>query len=235
MHVEHVMGTAVRFDTGDSADERPLAEAIEWLHWVDQTFSVHRPDSQIMRLRTGAITETDVHSEVVGVLDRCMALRILTDGHFDHRPETSLDPSGYVKGWAVQRAMNILEAPGPARRCIDAGGDMVLRGDWNIGIKHPTEPARAALVLGLNDQAIATSGNYERGPHIWGDHLVDLHSVSVVGPDLGTADALSTAVYSSGDFEGDWLDRFPDYEVAVITREQRILASPGIHRMVALA
>ncbi len=216
------MGTAVRFLTEDGRG-RTISQAIEWLHWVDHTFSVHRPDSEIMRIRRGDIAQREAHCEVQAVLNRCMALRIVSDGAFDHRPEDELDPSGYVKGWAIERAAELLDNGG--RFCIDAGGDIVARGDWKVGIRDPYDRASSILVVELSDGAMATSGAYERGEHTWGTGS-GLASVSVIGPDLGTADAISTALFSSSDHT--WLERFPGYESIAIMTDRRVLTSPGV-------
>lgn len=222
VHVERVMGTAVRFVTEDSC-EQGIATAVEWLHWVDRTFSVHRPASEIMRLRRGDLAEDQAHPEVQAVLDRCTALRIVSDGAFDHRPGDDLDPSGYVKGWAIERAAALLDGSG--RFHIDAGGDIVARGHWVVGIRDPENLAQSLLAVELVDQAIATSGSYERGEHIWGPGN-GVASVSVIGPDLGTADAISTALYSSPD--DGWLERFPGYEAIVVTDDREIRTSGGV-------
>ena len=221
-HVERVMGTAVRF-VADGAAPDAIAEAVAWLHWVDRTFSVHRPDSEVIRLRRGDLTEDQAHPEVRAVLERCMALRIVSDGSFDHRPEDGLDPSGYVKGWAIERAAELLGDCGDFH--IDAGGDIAVRGRCRVGIRDPGDSSNTLLAVELVDQAIATSGSYERGEHIWGPGNA-MASVSVIGPDLGTADALSTALYASPD--APWFERFPGYEAIFVTKDQRVLMSAGV-------
>jgi thiamine biosynthesis lipoprotein len=82
--------------------------------------------------------------------------------------------------------------------------------------------------VGLRDSAIATSGRYERGDHIWGNsgQSEEILSVSVLGPDLGIADALATAVFAVGLSNATWLNRFPDYGLIVATDDRRILRSP---------
>ena len=227
-HVERVMGTAVRFAVEGDAGSEAISRAVAWLHWVDHTFSVHRSDSQIIRIRNGEIAESEVHPEVTDVLERCMALRIVSDGHFDHRPDGDLDPSGYVKGWAIERAARILDEAGIQRFYVDAGGDIVVRGRWSVGIRNPLDPSGALVATVLADEAIATSGTYERGAHIWGDGVGDLASVSVIGPDLGTADAISTALFSSAGEDASWVQRFSGYEVLAVTNDLEILTSSGL-------
>ena len=137
------------------------------------------------------------------VLARCERLREETGGYFDARAGGRLDPSGLVKGWAVDRAAALLDAPGAQRFCIDAGGDLVARGGpWRVGVRHPRRRRRLAAALSVHDAAVATSGAYERGAH-----MIDPHtrrpargalSVTVVGPDSATADAYATAAFAMG-------------------------------------
>src|SRR5690348_7497238 len=140
------MGTPVIVDVRD--DEAPagaLDEVFAWLHHVDATFSTYRPDSEISRLNRGEIAEADATEEVRTALARCEELRIETGGYFDARAasQRSLDPSGLVKGWAVDRAAEILERAGLRNFAINAGGDIRLRGravpawSWRVGIRHP--------------------------------------------------------------------------------------------------
>jgi FAD:protein FMN transferase len=186
------MGMPVRVE-GDIDAARVFA----WLRWVDATFSTYRADSEISRLDRGELD--DPHPLVREVLARCEALRRETGGYFDARASGRLDPSGYVKGWAVERAA----AWGRGRCMIDAGGDVVLRGSWRVGIRHPHERDKLAAAISVADCGVATSGAYERGPHVLdprtGRPATALCSVTVVGRDLGTADAYATAAFAAGD------------------------------------
>jgi thiamine biosynthesis lipoprotein len=186
------MGMPVRVE-GDIDAARVFA----WLRWVDATFSTYRADSEISRLDRGELD--DPHPLVREVLARCEALRRETGGYFDARASGRLDPSGYVKGWAVERAAALARG-----RCmIDAGGDVVLRGSWRVGIRHPHERDKLAAAITVSDCGVATSGAYERGPHVLdprtGRPATGLCSVTVVGRDLGTADAYATAAFAAGD------------------------------------
>ena len=186
------MGMPVRVEGAVDA-----ARVFAWLRWVDATFSTYRSDSEISRLDRGELVEP--HPLVRSVLARCEALRVETGGLFDVRAGGRLDPSGYVKGWAVQRAA----AFGRGRFLIDAGGDMVLRGRWRVGVRHPYETDRLAAAITVADCAVATSARYERGDHIidprTGRAARGLSSVTIVGDDLGTVDAYATAAFVAGD------------------------------------
>lgn len=90
-----------------------------------------------------------------------------------------------------------------------------------------------AAVVVATDLAIATSGAYERG-----DHIVDPHSgqspsgllsVTIVGPDLATADAYATAAYAMGREGPSWTARLVSagYEAMTILDDQTVLSTPA--------
>jgi len=234
-HVEHVMGTAVVFDIRDAADRGGLGAAIAWLHHVDATFSTYRLDSPISRLGRGELRLDDVSEEVRSVLLLCERLRLETNGAFDAlavpAPNgTHLDPSGVVKGWAIERAAEVLERHGHTDFLINGGGDIAVRGmaapgrPWTVGIRHPHDAgAVVATIPASGPFAVATSGTYERGAHIidpfTGSPTADLASVTVTGPDLTFADAYATAVFVMGEVGLEWLAERPGYAGCVITHD----------------
>ena len=125
VRVEHVMGMAVSLDLADPLPapelERLADEVFAWLRLVDTTFSTYKADSEISRLGRGELRREDCSPMVGEVLDRCAQLWDETRGYFDIMAGGRLDPSGYVKGWAVQRACDRLLAarllaPLPERR-----------------------------------------------------------------------------------------------------------------------
>lgn len=233
--VEHIMGTAISVDVAGSDDLDPT---FAWFRAVDATFSTYRPDSEISRLDRGELSVRDCSSVVRRVLDDCTHLWHETGGFFDAYATGKLDPSAYVKGWSVQVASDRLAAAGAADHCINAGGDVCVRGNpqpgsrWRVGIQHPWERAKVAWVLEVTDAAIATSGTYERGEHVVdpfsGKGMSELVSVTVVGADLATADAYSTAAMAMGRRALGWLTTLDGYESAVITADGRAYASPGL-------
>ncbi len=242
-HVEHVMGMAVSFDVRDRAPDREgLAAAVRWLHEVDRTFSTYDENSVVSRLGRGDIGLDDAPRDVVDVLVLCERLRAETDGAFDAfavpAPNgTTLDPSGVVKGWSVERAAAVLEAHGHTDFTINAGGDIAVRGSagrgtpWRIGIRHPEARDRLAVVLAVTGpMAVATSATYERGAHIvdprLGTPTTAVASATVVGPDLTLADAYATAVFVMGVDGLDWLAGRPGYSGCVVTHDAELVTSP---------
>jgi len=228
VRVEHVMGMPVVVEArdGDVPDE-----VFDWLHRVDETFSTYKDGSEISRLRRGELDEADASDDVRWVLRRCRELRDETAGYFDI-DAVGLDPSGYVKGWAVERAAAILDRAGSSDYAINAGGDVRTRGRWRIGIQHPFESQAVAKVVEGDDLAIATSGAYERGEHVRDPHTgaapAGILSVTVTGPDLATADAYATAAYAMGPRRAiDWTARLRGYEALTILADGRVLVTPG--------
>ena len=213
----------------------PAGEVFAWLRWVDATFSTYRPGSEVSRLARGELAPAEAHPFVRAVLARCEELRAETGGCFDARAGGTLDPSGLVKGWAVDRAADLLAAAGAREFCIEAGGDLVARGGpWRVGIRHPRRRNRLAAVLELSDAAVATSGAYERGPHIvdprTGRPATGALSVTVIGPRLATADAYATAAFVMGAAGPEWTLTLPDHAAMTVLDDGRVLSTPGFLR-----
>ena len=227
------MGMPVSIEVLDDIEPEAVSNAFGWLREVDATFSTYRHDSQISRLARGRLVPEAADPDVREVLASCEALRRATGGFFDIRAGGRLDPSGFVKGWAVERAAAILEQAGASRFWMNAGGDVLVRGGepWRIGIRHPRLPDRLAGVVALTDGAVATSGAYERGHHVVDPHTGrpprDTLSVTVVGRDLGTADAYATAAFAMGARGPAWTTSLSGFEAMTILDDDRVLTSPG--------
>src|SRR4051794_24896039 len=239
LEIRHIMGMPIGIDVRDpgGVDVEP---AFEWLRQVDATFSTYRDGSEICRLDRGELTLAECRPEVDEVLTRCLALERATGGYFSVRPAGRLDPSGLVKGWAVDGAAERLSAAGAANFCINAGGDIVARGRpspdrcWHVGVRHPEDRERLAAVVAVEDLAVATSGEYERGTHIRDPHTgqrpAGLLSVTVVGPDLATADAYATAAFAMGADGAAWTATLTGYDAMCITEDRQVLSTPGFAR-----
>ena len=149
-HAEHAMGTVFSFDLRDERiATNTLDEAIAWLHWVDATFSTYKDNSEISKLGRGEIRIEDCAPEVRTVLDLCAQAGAVSDGYFTAMPGGRLDPSGLVKGWAVEEVSRRLEAAGSRRHSVGGGGDVRVVGGtdpgrpWRIGGGPSATRARA--------------------------------------------------------------------------------------------
>jgi thiamine biosynthesis lipoprotein len=229
------MGTVFTITVlGADAHVAEVDRAFEWLRWVEQTFFVFDPDSEITRMSDGRLQIEDASKAVRDVLADCDALSEATGKTFSIRPQQEsrprLDPSGYVKGWSVDRAASALSAAGVMRFTIDAGGDILCVGTapsgtrWRVGIRLPSTPDAMGAVLTIAEGAVATSGTYFRGDHIWRDGTCDDETVSatVVGPSLGIADSLAKAIFADQAESLAWMSAFPDYGVALMNDDGRL-------------
>ncbi len=194
----------------DDALASALERAIAVLHHVDDVFSTWQPDSPVSRLRRGEIELDAAPPEVAQVLELCRRARAASGGWFDPWGlPGGVDPTGLVKGWAAELALAQLRGSAAAA-LVNAGGDVAVFGEpepgqqWKVGIRDPLAADRLLTVvtLGGHDRAVATSGAYERGPHVLdpesGAPAQELLAATVVGPDLAFADALATGLLASG-------------------------------------
>jgi thiamine biosynthesis lipoprotein len=164
----------------------------------------------------------------------CAIARDLTDGAFDPWAVAGgFDPSGYVKGWAADRVAQILMKAGCEHIQVNAAGDLTLRGGinekgavgpWKIGVVNPDNRQEVLRIFEINDGAIATSGTYERGAHIFdpatGTIAIGAKSATVLGPDGGLTDALATALMVAGEDGAVWFGQpeLAEYSAWVIDR-----------------
>ncbi len=238
--VEQIMGMPIIIDARDNdIDERLLDNVFAWFRHVDATFSTYKEDSEISRLNRDELALRDCQADVRSVIARCRELCEETGGYFDAEAVApgTIDPSGLVKGWSVDRAAGMLEEAGLRNYAVNAGGDIRLRGGalpeprWRVGIQHPRIRDRIAAVVEADDLAVATSGAYRRG-----DHVVDPHtgrppegvlSVTIVGPDLATADAYATAAFAMGTHGPEWTRSLLPYEALTIAADGKMLSTAG--------
>ncbi len=223
--VEHVMGMPISLalrgrHAHDEVGERAWQAALTELRWVDEVFSTWRPDSQVSRLGRGEVGLDDCVPEVAEVLRLGDAAKASSDGAFDvclPGPDgvRRLDPSGVVKGWAVDRAVRPLLALAGTDVCLSAGGDMVCHvadpadEPWLIGIEHPLDPTRLVAQVPVHRGAVATSGSAHRGAHVVdarsGAPADALASVTVIGADLTSVDIDATTALALGLDGPHWL------------------------------
>jgi FAD:protein FMN transferase len=241
--VEQIMGMPIVVDVRDDPIDETLIDAVfDWFREVDAVFSTYKDDSEISRLNRDELGIRECRPDVRGVIARCRELRDETEGYFDAEAIVpgGIDPSGYVKGWSVDRAAALLDDAGVRNYALNAGGDIRLRGDatpelrWRVGIQHPAIRDRVAAVVEADDLAVATSGAYARGEHVVDPHTgrppAGVLSVTIVGPDLGTADAYATAAFAMGEQGPEWTRGLHPYEAMTITADGATLSTAGFPR-----
>ena len=146
--------------------------------------------------------------------------------------EASIDVGALGKGYATRMAAGYLREKGVDHYVLNIGGNISIIGTkvdgsgWNTGIKDPQDPDIYASYITIADTSCVTSGNYERYFTVNGvkyHHIIDkdtlmpanyFASVTVITPDSGLADALSTALFCMSCEDGlGMLEKFPDVEV----------------------
>ena len=155
---------------------------------------------------------------------------------------------GIAKGYVVERGVDVLRHAGITNAIVTAGGDSRLLGDrrgrpWMVGIRDPRgdDEQQVAISVPLADEAISTSGDYERFfdesgiryHHIirpsTGAPVTGVHSATVFGPDAVITDALSTSVFVLGVDKGlTLIGTLPDYESIVIDGAGSVYYSDGL-------
>ncbi|MER7193120.1 FAD:protein FMN transferase [Streptomyces flaveolus] len=240
------MGTVFSFDVrgGEPAAVRTaLDEAVAGLHRVDEVFSTYREDSQVSRLACGELTVAQCAPEVAEVLGLAAEAEWVSGGWFSPAYRGRLDPTGIVKGWAVERAARLVAGAGASGVSVNGGGDVQMLGTpgarrpWRVGVADPLRPGGLAAVVsaaGARELAVATSGTAERGAHIVDPRtgrsaVTDLVAVTVVAPRLTWADCWATAAFAMGSREGlRWLESLDGVEGLLMTAGDEVRCTGGL-------
>ena len=234
--VEQIMGMPVSVQVrGPAAEGSVVRGAVQALfaelRAVDERFSTYKPGSEISRIGGGTLALGDAAAEVREVAALCDEARRRTGGAFDAwlrdaagRPR--FDPTGLVKGWAVERAARHLAALDDHDFCLNAAGDVRVGCSstdapaWRVGIEDPVTADLIAAIVELRSGAVATSGTARRGAHIIdpasGAPALALRSVTVAGPSLTWADVYATAAFVRGEEAIPFLEGVEGYEGLVI-------------------
>jgi thiamine biosynthesis lipoprotein len=160
-------------------------------------------------------------------------------------PGTRINLGGIAKGYSVERVIGMLRAAGVTNALANAGGDTRLLGDrrgkpWIVGVRDPDDPKGWVTRLALQDEAISTSGDYERFfiengvryHHILnprtGKSPTGLRSVSIIGPDATMTDGLSKVFVLGADKAIATIESVAGYDVIVIDDRHRVRMSRGL-------
>jgi thiamine biosynthesis lipoprotein len=162
-------------------------------------------------------------------------------------PGVRINLGGIAKGYAVEHGAELLRKHGIEHAILNAGGDTRVIGDrrgqpWIVGIRHPRLGDQVFTRLPIVDEAISTSGDYERFFEEGGrryHHILNpatglptegVLSVTVIGPDATTTDGLSTTLFVMGAVAGlQMLEKsFPDYQGVVVDASGKVAYSSGL-------
>ena len=179
--------------------------------------------------------------------------------HLDGREATldegcAIDLGGIAKGFASDKAADILSRSGADRACANLGGNVYVysregHDAWNVAIQDPKGKDDYVCILSLTDHFVVTSGGYQR--YFTGldgtvyQHILDpktgypvqgdLLSASVILPRSGDelagtrADAYSTALYVMGESgAADFWRAHRDFDMVLVTTDGRVVYTPGL-------
>lgn len=238
--VEQVMGLPVSVHVrGPQARGPEVARAVEaafeGLRADEAVFSTYRPRSQVSRIRRGELRLQDADARVRQVAALCEEASALTGGSFSAWLPGSdgvltFDPTGLVKGWAVERVFDALvqrlAVVGAYDVLMSAGGDVVVAcgrtdtPDWAIAVEDPRDRSRVLRTVPLRGGAVATSGTAARGEHIvdpaTGAPASGLLSATVIGPSLTWADVYATAAFVRGRDAASWTATLADHAALLV-------------------
>lgn len=236
-----VWGTEIYIDASSSKIDateidRVIAGVEAFLFDVDEELSTFKENSSVSKLRAGKLKIEDAPDMVQEVWRGCAKAKELSFGSFDPwAVEGGFDPSGFVKGWAAEKAAVMLVSAGCDQVQVNAAGDISLRGKepWKIGVVNPDNKAEIVQVFEITNGNIATSGHYEKGAHIKDPHTgviaIGAKSGTVIGPDGGICDALATALMVDGQDAAQWIGnpQLSEYTFWSINRHENSAWSHG--------
>jgi len=223
------MGMPVQVILPSAAANTTTFEAIfDELRRVDEIYSPFKPTSEVSKINRG-LPEQEWDEEMKEIIELAQLTKTVTEGYFDIWHQGHFDPSGIVKGWAIDRAAAIARDHGHKDYYIEAGGDISLAGKnehgdvWSIGIRNPFSHEEIVQVLRLTDCGIATSGTAARGQHIYNPHLDsplhDILSLTVIGQTICDADRFATAAFAMGRPGITFIEGLDGYEGYMIDKD----------------
>ena len=236
------MGTVASLHVHDAVDtttlETAAAAVFAELDRLEAIFSTFRPHSEISRVNRGELHLLDCSPEVVDVLDACTWLEHATGGAFScHPPEQPgvIDPAGFVKGWATERATRCCSTPASTTGTWPSGAmcrptaGLATAASGSSPSPTRSTPATSSPPWRSTTapwppraprSGVTTCGTAARGA---GRRLA---SVTVIGPHLTWADAFATAGFAMGDDGIDWVSGFEGYHALAVTLEGVLVADP---------
>ncbi len=233
-HEENVWGTVVTFEGYGDADDgsvwrKALAEACDFLHRIDDTFSTYKPSSAVSLVRVGLLSPHTAPSLYREVAARAHIVSEITHDIFDPAVAPGgIDFSGFLKGWAAQESAQIFVREGfPNTVKVNAAGDLWCGGtvgdpgpQWRVGVQHPFMLNRVAAVVTVSDRAVCTSATYHNRAHIIDPRSgapadSDIISATVVGPDGGIAEALAKVFLICGSRHTDQVFSHPYFDNSI--------------------
>ena len=223
-----LMGMPITVEIVGAHSADTINNVFDYFNQVDERFSTYKDNSEISLFNRHEITPQQLSPEMQDVLRLAARTRDQTSGYFEIRKaDGTLDPSGIVKGWAIQKAAKMIRTAGFENFYVEAGGDIQSAGineegrEWRVGIRSPFNSDDIIKVVEPRGQGMATSGTYVRGQHIYNPHapekpIEDIVSLSVIGPDILEADRFATAAFAMGESGIYFIENLAGFEAYMV-------------------
>jgi thiamine biosynthesis lipoprotein len=235
------MGMPITIEIAEQANKKIFLEIFNYFRQVDKQFSPYKKNSEVSLINQVKLTPKNYSKEMKQILYLAKKTKRETNGYFDIYNKEVFDPSGIVKGWAIKNAANILLKLGIKNFSIEAGGDIQVNGKnsagqpWKVGIRNPFNSREIVKVVQVSTNGVATSGNYERGNHIYnpkGDLSDDVVSVTVIGKNIFEADRFATAAFAMGSKGIEFIDTINGLEGYAINSQGIARLTSGFNTFV---
>jgi len=241
------------------ASASDLAAIFDYFTYIDKKFSTYKPESEMMRINRGELAEREWSDDMRIIFMLAEETKQRTDGFFDiQKPNQTganglpfYDPSGIVKGWAIWQAAKLKGARDFKNFYVDAGGDIQTGGvnhedkPWSVGIKNPFKQTEIVKIVYLDMPgarwrsassmtAVATSGTYIRGEHIYnpktGTPSNEIVSLTVIGPNIYEADRFATAAFAMGARGIHFIESLPGLEGYMMDKDGIATMTTGFEK-----
>jgi thiamine biosynthesis lipoprotein len=231
------MGMPVTLKTPDrDIVKLAFGKVFDFFRYVDEQYSPFIDTSDVSKINHQTLVKSDYSPELQEILDYADQTKRETNGYFDVWHDGVFNPSGIVKGWAIQTASKIMSEY-TNNFYIEAGGDIQVSGvndngqPWRIGVRNPFNRDENIKVVALDNYAIATSGTAIRGQHIYdpvsAKSLTDIISLTVIAPKIIDADRMATAAFAMGRSGIEFIEQLADYEGYMVDANKQAIATTG--------
>lgn len=238
-----VMGMPITVEIVDAPDHDVINRVFDYFKEVDEQFSPYKNTSELTRVNEG-LSKSEWSEDMQEVMQLSNITKQQTNGYFNVEHHGKIDPSGLVKGWAIERAAKIISGAGFQNYYIEAGGDIEVSGmsaektPWVVGIRNPFNTEEIVKVVHLSNRGIATSGTYIRGEHIYNPHestasTNPVRSLTVIGPNIYEADRFATAAFAMGEGGVHFIENLPGFEAYSINDQQIATLTTGFTNYVS--
>lgn len=237
---QQIMGMPVTIMWHDTAvQQSDIENVFNFFKEVDKNYSPYIETSEVSRINKKELAVENYSPELQEILELAETTKKQTNGYFDVWHQGDFDPSGIVKGWAIQKAAERLLAY-TDDFYVEAGGDIQVLGKaetgelWKVGVRNPFNRAENIAIVGLDNAAIATSGTAIRGSHIYNpvDEHIDetIVSLSVINKRIVDADRMATAAFAMGKEGIQFIESLDGYEGYMVDKDKIATQTSNWHQ-----